>query len=268
MVEESKNVMIGADGFAPIANHYDDMMEHVDYDRWLHITTALGDMLPASFRHLEAGCGTGVLLKQLTEYGWHSVGMDLSASMLRVAHHRYRLSELVRGDFCALPFSNHFFMATCLFDSLNFLLTEAQFAQAMKSFSEALLPNGLFYFDVVTEKMISNHFENTSWTENHGRFRTAWVSSYAHETQTCETRVRINSGDESVTHEHIFGTKFILYALEQAGFSLLAMRDANTWKTPTKRTTRIDFIAVKGDADCYRKEFKKADKIIKARQGI
>ena len=267
MVEDPKIIMTTQDAFAPIANHYDDMMEHVDYARWLHIIASLGDMLPAPFRHLEAGCGTGILLKKIAEYGWHSVGMDLSPAMLRVAHHRYQIARLVRGNFCALPFSSHFHLATCLFDSLNFLLTEEQFTQAMKSFYEVLLPNGIFYFDVVTEKMISSHFENTSWTENHGRFKSAWVSSYARQTQTCETRVSINSGDESITYERIFTAKFILQALQQAGFSLLAMRDANTWKEPTRRTTRIDIIAVKGDAYQYRREFKTADKAIKARQG-
>lgn len=263
MAEDTKNLITLHDGFAPIANHYDDMMVHVNYDRWLMVTTALGDMLCPVFRHLEAGCGTGVLLKRLRDYGWDSIGLDLSPAMLRVARNRYQLSDLVRGTFCALPFSNSFALVSCLFDSLNFLLTEEDFVRAIASFYQVLLPGGVFYFDVVTERMICDHFEDTVWTEDHGRFRSSWVSAYAHQTKTCETRVRINSGEESITYERIYSTNFILNALEQAGFSLLAMRDANTWKAPTKRTTRIDFMVVKGDADQYRKAFKVADKKIK-----
>lgn len=263
MVEDAKNKLTLYDGFAPIANHYDEMMAHVDYDRWLLVTTALGDMLRPPFRHLEAGCGTGVLLKRLRDYGWDSIGLDLSPAMLHVAKNRHHLSDLVRGTFCVLPFSHSFDLATCLFDSLNFLLTEEAFAQAMESFYQVLRPGGIFYFDVVTERMICDHFEDTVWTEDHGKFRSSWVSAYARQTNTCETRVRINSGEESITYERIYTTKFILNTLEQAGFTLLAIRDANTWKAPTKRTTRIDFMAVKGDAGQYRQAFKAAEKKIK-----
>jgi len=255
--------MTPQDGFAPIANHYDNIMEHVDYDRWLHVVTELGAMLESPFHHLEAGCGTGVLMKRLAACGWNSTGMDLSPAMLRVARHRYSLSRLVRANFCALPFKEFFHLATCLFDSLNFLLTEEEFSSAIHSFYKALRPGGIFYFDVVTEKMIADHFENTSWTEHHDRFRTSWVSAYQHQTKTCETRVRINSGEESVTFERIYATDYILEVLQEAGFSLLAMRDANTWKKVTKRTTRIDFIVVKDNADQYSQAFKMADKNIK-----
>ena len=255
--------MTEQDGFAPIANHYDTIMEHVNYDRWIHVVTALGAMLEEPFHHLEAGCGTGVLLKRLTAYGWHSTGMDLSPAMLRVARHRYSLSSLVRANFCALPFGECFQLATCLFDSLNFLLIEEQFSAAIHSFHRVLAPGGIFYFDVVTEKMIADHFENTEWTEHHDRFRSSWVSAYQRDTKTCETRVRINSGVESVTFERIYATDYILDVLQETGFSLLAMRDANTWKKVTKRTTRIDFIAVKGDADQYRQAFKITDRKIK-----
>lgn len=267
MAENKKSIMNMQDGFAPIANHYDEMMEHVDYERWLQIATCVGGMLPFPCRHLEAGCGTGVLMKRLVEGGWDSVGMDLSPAMLHVARQRYGLNRLVQANFCALPFREHFHLVTCLFDSLNFLLTEEAFTEALGSFHKVLAPNGVFYFDVVTEKMIADHFENTSWTENHEKFRTSWVSAYERTTSTCETRVRINSGEESITYERIYPTKFILDTLAETGFELLGIRDANTWKEPTRRTTRIDFVAVKGDAGQYQKAFKQVDKKIRMGRG-
>ena len=62
-------------------------------------------------------------------------------------------------------------------------------------------------------------------------------------------------------------TKFILDALAETGFELLGIRDANTWKEPTRRTTRIDFIVVKGDSRQYRKTFKQIDKKIRMARG-
>ncbi|MCK5861336.1 MAG: methyltransferase domain-containing protein [Candidatus Hydrogenedentes bacterium] len=268
MVKKSELNIMGQDALTPLADFYDDIMQHVDYERWIHITTTLGAMLPAPFRYLDAGCGTGVLLKELATDNWDSVGMDLSPAMLYVARQHRKLPRLVQGNFCTLPFRSSFNLVTCLFDSLNFLLSEEVFTEAIQSFYEVLLPNGLFYFDIVTEKMITNHFENTSRTEEHGQFSSTWNTSYAHETQTCETRIRIDSGTESISREHIFSTEFVLQTLEDAGFSLLALRDGNTWRKPTKNTTRIDFIVVKGDTELYRKKLQDADDSIEDWYGI
>lgn len=251
------------DAFSPIANHYDAIMEHVDYTRWRLIVQGLAGMLPRPLMHLDAGCGTGVLMEQVAEQGWQSVGIDISPTMLRVARCRRELEHLARADLCALPFRNRFHLVTCLFDSLNFLLEEDQVHRAMASFANVLLPGGLLYFDVVTRRMITDHFNNETWVENHGRFRSSWRSTYDRGERLCETRVRINSGEESITRERIYGEEFLCDALTRAGLTLLAMRDAYTWKKPGRAVTRLDFVAVKEpDRTCV-KRFMNAEQAIR-----
>lgn len=253
------------DAFSPIANYYDAIMEHVDYDRWHHIAIALAEMLPRPFLHLDAGCGTGVLMERLSRDGWHSTGMDLSPTMLRVARHRRKLPFLAQADLRALPFQDQFHIITCLFDSLNFLLQEEQVRQALQSFCEALADGGVLYFDIVTKRMITDHFNNESWLENHGRFRSAWHSTFDRSKQLCETRVRINSGEESVTRERVYPVEFFRDAIKSAGLKLLSMRDAYTWKAPGRRSTRIDFIAVKGNGRDAEKQFRDIEQRIMKR---
>ena len=251
------------DAFSPIANHYDAIMEHVDYARWRIIVQGLAGMLPRPLMHLDAGCGTGVLMELLAEPGWQSVGIDLSAAMLRVAKYRRALPFLARADICDLPFKERFHLVTCLFDSLNFLLHEDQVHRAMASFQNALLPGGLLYFDVVTRRMITDHFNDETWVENHGRFRSSWKSTYDRDRRLCETRVRINSGEESVTQERVYGEEFLCDALDRAGLTLLAMRDAYTWKKPGRAVTRIDFVAVKKPDRGCAKRFKETEQAIR-----
>lgn len=264
MAQEKSVKMPVRDAFSPIANHYDAIMEHVDYARWHHIARRLGDMLPRPILHLDAGCGTGVLMEQLAGPDWHSFGIDLSPSMLRVARHCRKLTVLARADLCALPFQEQFHLITCLFDSVNFLLREEQVHSAMESFCRALRPGGLLYFDIVTRRMITDHFDNESWMEDHGRFRSSWRSTYHREQRLCETRVRINSGTDSVTLERVYEPEFIQDTIGRAGLSLLSMRDAYTWKMPGRAVTRIDFVAVKGSEKDLTRRFEAVERDIRA----
>ncbi len=251
------------DAFSPIANYYDAIMEHVDYARWRYITKSLATLLPHPLCYLDAGCGTGVLMEQLVMSGWNSSGIDLSPAMLRVARHRRKLESLAQADLCALPFREQFHLITCLFDSLNFLLREDLVLAALASFQQALFPGGLLYFDVVTRKMITDHFNNESWVENHGRFSSFWRSTYDGHERLCETRVRINSGSDSVTYERVYDEGFICEAIARSSLTLLTMRDAYTWGKVGKRTTRIDFVAVKGDKQGIAQKFQELEQHIR-----
>jgi SAM-dependent methyltransferase len=250
------------DAFSPIADYYDAIMNHVDYARWRYVAASLAEMLPRPFLHLDAGCGTGVLLEILRDSGWDSTGVDISPTMLRVAKQKHGLTALAQADVCALPFQEKFHLITCLFDSLNFLLREDLVCQALKSFEQALLPGGILYFDIVTRQMITDHFDNESWTENHSRFKSFWKSAYDRTNRICETRVRINSGEESITYERVYPSEFIADTVAQSGLTLLAMRDAYTWKKPGRRATRLDFVAVRGSGRDVIRSFQKVEKNI------
>ena len=92
------------DNFEGLARYYDALMGHVNYERWYIITTELASLLPSGFRHLDAACGTGVLLEKLSALGWHTSGLDVSGSMLTEARRRCRC-PLIRGDLRQMPFT-------------------------------------------------------------------------------------------------------------------------------------------------------------------
>ena len=251
------------DPFSPIAGHYDTIMEHVNYGRWSHIAESLASLLPRPLMHLDAACGTGLLMEHLRHPDWHSTGIDLSAAMLDVAKRRRGLANLARADLCALPFRETFHLITCLFDSMNFLLHEDHICTALLSLRQALLPDGILYFDMVTHKMIADHFNNESWTERHGNFRSSWRSTYDQKKHICETRVRVNTGRISVTQERVYAVEFLCDAIQSAGLRLLAMRNAYTWGAVNRQSPRIDFVAVKQGNDAYDTRFQEVEQRIK-----
>jgi len=237
--------MTSRDSFGELARYYDRIMDHVDYDRWFFVATALTELLPDSFRHLDAACGTGTLVKMLRQAGWNSIGADLSLAMVRHGRRNRPDLPLAAADLRALPWCGSLDYITCLFDSLNFLLEEADLRSAFREFSRGLTEDGLLYFDVVTERMVTDHFDGESWTEDNGEFRTTWSSAYDRNTGIADTCIRVNTGAEAVFRERVYPLKLITKAVSDAGMTLLATLDANTWRAPTRRTTRVDFVAVK-----------------------
>ena len=253
------------DTFADIARYYDAIMGHVDYDRWFTVTTRLATLLPKGFRHLDAACGTGTLLEMLGRTGWNGVGMDLSFPMLRVGRKHARKLTAAVADLRALPLKESVDYITCLFDSINFLLEMRHVRRVLAAFHQALAPNGLLYFDVVTERMVDDYYEGQTWVENNGPFTTTWDNEYNRRTGLITSKIRVNTGPACDLYERIYERNDVEEALDQAGFNLLGVYDAHSWKAPNRKTVRIDFVACKGGVGRYRKPFRAVRTAIRER---
>jgi SAM-dependent methyltransferase len=244
------------DTFSGLARYYDAIMAHVDYDRWFLVTTTLSGLLPEPFIHLDTACGTCTLLNKLRRAGWSTVGLDLSHDMVREGQKGQVSAAAGVGDLRALPVRGTVDYATCLFDSVNFMLTVEDMRRAIAELSGALGDGGLLYFDVVTERMVLDHFAGQKWTEKEGNVRTTWECTYNHKTSTAETRIQVNSHAASTIYERIFERDIIEQAVADAGLELLGVFDAEGWRAPSKRTIRMDFVAVKGSAHDYKRAWK------------
>ncbi len=258
--------MSRVDNFEDLARYYDNIMDDINYDRWLLLTTLLVDLLPSStFRHLDVGCGTGTLVKRLMAQGWNTQGIDLSFAMLRAARSSGIAPTVAQADMCALPMkSQHFDFLTCVFDSLNFLLEVDHLNRAIAEMGRVLKPNGLLYFDIVTERMVSEHFADQRWSEDNGRFVTTWEGSYDRKKKVAETAIQVDTGTPSIIREKICSMDDIKVALKAAGLSLVGTYDAENWNAPGKKTVRIDIIVLKGDPRTEKKPLKIIENYLQA----
>ncbi len=248
--------MSATDSFAGLARFYDPIMQHVNYDRWYLIAGAVANLAPRPFRHLDAACGTGVLLKKLWNDRWHSYGLDLSNSMLKRCRETTGPSRVLRADLRAIPMKESFDYVTCLFDSVNFLLTEQDLYQGIGQLAGTLRNRGVLYFDVVTERMVLEHFAGQKWSETNDGFTSHWSCEYDRGTSVVETRIRVNSGEEHTLYERVYPIDIVLDAIDRTGCELLAASDAQTWKRPGRKTVRVDFVAVRGNARDYKRAFR------------
>lgn len=89
------------------------------------------------FSILEAGCGTGRWLNALSGLNKNLFGLDYSFGMLKIASSENRISNLVNGNACFLPFSEHSFdMIFCVNAIHHFPYKEKFFSEAYKVLSK------------------------------------------------------------------------------------------------------------------------------------
>lgn len=107
------------------------------------VVNACSRCLPDGARILDAGCGTGGMMEQLSQR-WACVGIDISP---RAVH--YTLDRglcAVQGDVGALPFDNGSFDAVLCLDVIYHLAVDPH--QALAEMRRVLKPGGLLILNV------------------------------------------------------------------------------------------------------------------------
>ena len=152
-------------GLAPI---YDYVMAHVGYDEWAaYIHALFARFAPAATRVVDLACGTGNVSFALHRLGYEVTGVDRAEAMLEVAREKAADTsvEFVRQDLRQLGALGPFDAATCLYDSINYLLAPADIDAALRGTQAIVQPGGLFVFDICTERNSLRYFRNMRHSE-------------------------------------------------------------------------------------------------------
>ncbi|MEI7770733.1 MAG: class I SAM-dependent methyltransferase [Chloroflexales bacterium] len=121
----------------------------------------------AGQRMLDLACGTGTLALCQAADGWHVVGLDSAPAMIAQAEAklsgaalagsaRFILGDMRHADRSLPP--DAFDLVTCTYDSLNYMISEADLLACFESAAYALAPGGLFIGDMNTR-----HFLEFEW---------------------------------------------------------------------------------------------------------
>ena len=149
--------------YEELANIYDRVMDHVDYDSWTqYLVKAFRRFGSRISSVLEIACGTGNLSVHLACRGLDLVCMDVCPEMVQVASRKYydrgNMPLFIAADMTALPFQAQFDSVICMYDSINYLCEPSDFRKAASEISSVLKPGGLFIFDVCTVKNSETFF--------------------------------------------------------------------------------------------------------------
>lgn len=217
-------------------------------------------------RALDLACGTGTLALLLADDGWAVTGLDASAAMLEQAAAKAADSpagtnlRLVHGDMRRadelLP-NAAFDLATCTYDSLNYLLCEDDLAACFAAAARVLAPGGLYVADMNTR-----HFLEHDWGECLVREQDGYVqierSSFDPARATNSMVLTGFVGDDESGYErfdelHVeraYPPELVSALIAHAGLRVEAVYDSFTFSPPGPRTQRIFWVARREERPC------------------
>ena len=234
-------------GLAPI---YDYVMAHVDYGAWAaYIHALFARFAPDAIRVADLACGTGNVSFALHRLGYEVTGVDRSEAMLRVAREKAAGTGVafVQQDLRQLAGLGPFDAATCLYDSVNYLLAPADLDAALRGAQAIVQPGGLFVFDICTERNSLRYFRNMRHSERGPGFSYERHSMYDPDRrrQSNHFRIRRNGSDVALEETHvqrIYPVAAIAARVEASAWELLAFFDGFTFDKGTEESDRVHFV--------------------------
>ena len=143
------------------ARFYDAAMDD-PAPRAVRVVEFIDRYLPEAQTVLELGCGTGSILAHLTSFGGLT-GLDRSPEMLAVARTKVPTAQLIEGDMSSFALGQRFDVVVCVFDSLNHLLSFAEWVSMFAAVEDHLVEGGLFIVDVNTLGELRRLGEEPPW---------------------------------------------------------------------------------------------------------
>ena len=242
--------------YSALAAGYDLVMAHVDYAQWAaYAYRLLGRHQPDVHSVLELACGTGsfaLALQTLGPYRYRAT--DRSPEMIAVARRKAQAAD-VHVDFAVEDFTRfrtdrRYDVAILLYDSVNYLLDEADVEALLRCTRAALKPGGVFLFDQSTP---TNSINNEAYFEDRGGqdgFHYVRRSWYDRASMLHTTRLDLEVGGRRFQEEHVqraYTLAAMRRLLAETGFAEEAAYDGLGTAPASEASERVHWIARRVD---------------------
>lgn len=246
-----------ASQFGPLAPFYDELMEVVPYEQWAEYVQLLWEMhRHAAHRVLDCACGTGNVSFELARRGLEVTGVDISATMIEEAIRKSRDQstldvEFVQGDLTDFDLQRTWDSATCLYDSLNYILDIGDLERAFARIAAHTEAGGLWIFDMNSEWALQADLFTQSNRDPRKPLQYGWQANYDAATKICTVQMQFEKrqpdGTTQTFHEthreRAYSLDEITTLLDRTGWDLLRTYDAYTLNHPHARSERWFFAA-------------------------
>ena len=238
--------------FAAFAPYYDSfMLKVVDYANWVkYIEKIFKTFKTKPKTILDLACGTGIPTLLLAKKGYRMIGIDRSAAMLEVLRKKSKGIDIttLEADIRDFKLLGQVDATICLYDSINYLLTEEDLKKCFQSVRTALAKNGLLIFDANTDYGLASFWGTRETTREAGNVHSIWRNSYDDKTKistlnlTCYVKGENRSFVE-VHQERGFELPVLQELLQNCGFSEVKFYHHGTFSPPTAITVRVMAVA-------------------------
>ncbi len=210
---------------------------------------------------LDVACGAGEFAVAMARRGIEVTGVDQSPEMLAMARRSAQENGVtvafLEQDMRRLRLPAPVDAATCLYDSLNYLVDETEFRQTLGAIAGALRPDGLFLFDMNTLRGLATRWGNRIWViqDTEDAFE-ADQSAYDYDAGIATLRVNAflhRQGDfyervREIHRERAYPLPVIDAALAGAGFEILGRWSDAEFAALTPEAGRVFYAACRRPA--------------------
>ena len=175
---------------------YEDLAEIYDLGGFTRFSREMAPRIPELLerygrsprRVCDLACGTGEAAVYLARQGYEVIGLDASARMLAKARHSGDTAgvhvQWLQADARDFVLQRPVEVVTCMYDALNYMLTEEELAAVFRCVHACLQPGGLFLFDMNTLSGLAEEWGTSERIDSPGDdlFMT-WQTTYDHETE-------------------------------------------------------------------------------------
>jgi len=241
--------------YSKLAYIYDDLMSHVDYKSWSRfIQKIIQSWNPDAQKILDISCGTGSLLLKVDSKRYRLYGCDYSLDMLKVASSKCKALKvsmpLWQGNMISFQLKQKIDVIISLYDSVNYILNESAWQNMFDCAYHALNSNGLFIFDICTEKNSRDFFNNYYEKKRGNSFYYTRESKYDPEKKIHSNRFEICFDAEQQTYveiheQKILHLKEVVALITPTQFQLLGYFHGFTFKPGNEDSLRVHFVLKK-----------------------
>lgn len=154
------------ESYARFAQFYDAVMGDMAGPA-AHVRGLVAHRKPEARSLLELACGTGAMLTHLA-HDYEVAGLDRSAEMLKLARRKLPRVKFWRADMTAFDLGRRFDVIICVSDSINHVLSFAGWRKVFRRAAAHLADDGLFIFDINTERKLRRHIREPPWVKEFG----------------------------------------------------------------------------------------------------
>ena len=244
--------------FTALAPHYDELMQVVPYDAWVDYVLLLFSTVEHDAKKLlDCACGTGNVSFELAKCDIDVTGVDIAPDMIAVAQQKAlqlgSKTRFVEADLSTFDLGETFDSATCLYDSLNYILDPATLRAAFGRIAAHLEAGGVWVFDMNSDYALQADLFTQSSLDPLKNLHYRWQANYDPATHITSVAMRFErrsvDGELELfteTHrERAYELDEIREMLRETGWELLKVFDAYTLNLPHKMSERWFFVARK-----------------------
>ncbi|MBI4535368.1 MAG: class I SAM-dependent methyltransferase [Ignavibacteriae bacterium] len=191
---------------------------------------------------LDLACGTGTLALLMARRGWNVWGVDGSEGMIDEAKKKFLRCKLpvvlVHEDMRQFRLDTSVMLTTCLYDSLNHLLSRKALLDTFRAVHLHTQPSGYFVFDVNNQRCFKTLWRQTE-TIKHKDFTMILHNSYDSLVKCAQSEVTLfmkkggmYERSSEYVRERYFTDEEIASLLRRAGFHVMQRETFNFTNNP------------------------------------